>query len=178
MRRVVLTGGPGVGKTTLLAELALLGFPTVSESAREVIAERLARGESPRPDPEAFAREILRRDREKYLAQLGSAELVFFDRSPLEALAMVHEAAPLSQAELMAKLSEFSFHKTVFVLPPWRAIYRTDAERDHPFSHVEHVHSQLVGWYRRCGYTVHEVPRVAVKQRAAHVLQVLGRSDA
>ena len=171
--RVVLTGGPGVGKTTLLAELGLRGFSTVPESARDVIAERLARGESPRPSPEAFAREILRRDRDKYSAHLQGAELVFFDRCAVEALAMVHDAAPLRHAELLAELSEFSFHKTVFILPPWKEIYRTDAERDHPFSHVKRVHRQLVSWYRWCGYTVHEVPRVDVKERAAHVLRVL-----
>jgi predicted ATPase len=32
----------GAGKTTLLAELAATGYPTVEESARAVIAERLA----------------------------------------------------------------------------------------------------------------------------------------
>ena len=44
MSRVVLTGGPGAGKTTLLATLAAMGFTTVEESARAIIAERLARG--------------------------------------------------------------------------------------------------------------------------------------
>ncbi|WP_201496038.1 AAA family ATPase, partial [Rubrivivax sp. A210] len=58
MRRIVITGGPGAGKTTLLAELATRGYETVSESAREVITERLARGLPPRPDPATFAREI------------------------------------------------------------------------------------------------------------------------
>src|ERR671938_223494 len=64
--RVVITGGPGAGKTTLLAELAARGYTTVEESARAIIAERLTSGASRRPSPLAFAREILRRDIEKY----------------------------------------------------------------------------------------------------------------
>jgi predicted ATPase len=69
MPHVIVTGGPGAGKTTLLAELAARGYATVDESARAIIAERLARGESPRPDQGAFAREILRRDIDKYVSR-------------------------------------------------------------------------------------------------------------
>ena len=52
---VVITGGPGAGKTTLLTELGRRGFATVAESARALIAERLAAGQGPRPDPWDFA---------------------------------------------------------------------------------------------------------------------------
>jgi predicted ATPase len=179
IRRLVLTGGPGAGKTTLLAELAGLGYSTVAESAREVIAQRVARGETPRPDAEAFAREILRRDIEKYGAlQAARADVVFFDRSLIEALGMLDEAAPLPEAELNAALKAYPIHCTVFVLPPWEAIYRTDAERDHTFAHAQRVHADLVRWYRRCGYSLHELPRVGVAERARQVLQVLANSDA
>src|SRR5688572_16313828 len=73
MACVLITGGPGVGKTTLLADLGARGHATVVESARAIIAERRARGQSPRPDPIAFAQEILRRDTEKYHAQQGES---------------------------------------------------------------------------------------------------------
>src|SRR5688572_18221659 len=101
---VILTGGPGAGKTTLLAELAARGYATVDESARAVIAERLARGASPRPDPVAFAREILRRDIEKYLEPRAPG-WVFFDRSLIEALGMLHEASRPTTFELASMLA-------------------------------------------------------------------------
>jgi len=174
MRRVVLTGGPGAGKTTLLAALSARGHPTVSESAREVIAERVARGDSPRPAPEAFAREVLRRDIVKYHAAPAGADLVFYDRCLLETLALLHEAAPLPEHELDATLRAHPFHGTVFMLPPWPAIYRTDAERDHPFEHAVRVHGDLVRWYTRIGYRVHELPCISAAERAALVLEALG----
>ena len=93
MPHVIVTGGPGAGKTTLLAELAVRGYSTVDESARAIIAERLARGESPRPDPVAFAREILHRDIEKYVNRRRTSEWVFFDRGLIEAIGMLHEAS-------------------------------------------------------------------------------------
>ena len=173
MPHVIVTGGPGAGKTTLLAELLARGYATVDESARAIIAERLARGESPRPDPVAFAREILRRDIEKYVNRPPTSEWVFFDRGLIEALGMLHQASPLPASELRSMLATYPFHRTVFVLPPWEAIYSTDAERDQSFAEAVQVHARVVEWYGSCGYDLHEVPRLLVAERVEHVLRVL-----
>lgn len=178
MHRIVVTGGPGAGKTTLLGQLARLGHRVVEESARAIIAERLARGESPRPDPSAFAREILRRDLEKFGREASCPGWVFFDRSVVEALGMVNEAAPLPETELQEMLLKFRFNPNVFVLPPWAAIYENDAERDQTFAESVRVHAAVIAWYKACGYLVHEVPQIAVEQRAKHVLGVLAQSAA
>ena len=37
-------------------------------------------------------------------------------------------------------LATYPFHATVFVLPPWEAIYATDAERDQSFADAVDVH--------------------------------------
>jgi predicted ATPase len=173
MPHVIVTGGPGAGKTTLLAELAAMGYATVDESARAIIAERLARGENPRPDPVAFAREILRRDIEKYVSQPRASTWTFFDRSLIEALGMLQEASPLPSIELDSMLATYPFHPTVFVLPPWESIYSTDEERDQTFADAIDVHAKVVHWYRSCGYELDEVPRLPVAQRAEHVLRAL-----
>ena len=38
----IITGGPGVGKTTLLEVLAKQGFPYVPEVARKIIREQVS----------------------------------------------------------------------------------------------------------------------------------------
>jgi predicted ATPase len=177
MPRVVITGGPGAGKTTLLAELARRGFATVPESARAIIAERLAQGLPPRPEPLAFAQEILRRDLQKHDAHDPEPDWTFYDRSALEAVGMLHDASPMSGADRAALLSRCSFHRTVFLLPPWEAIYATDAERDHPFAHAVRVHAALAAWYPACGYDLHELPCLPVPERADHLLQALGAAS-
>lgn len=178
MPPVVITGGPGAGKTTLLAQLACQGHATVDESARSIIAERLGRGESPRPEPLAFAREIMRRDIEKYQRAPRTRRWTFFDRGAVESIAMLHALAPLPAAELGALLDAHRFHATVFVLPPWEEIYVTDAERDHSFAHAIRVHAHLVDWYASCGYVLHEVPRLPAPERARHVVRVLSGETA
>ena len=170
---VIVTGGPGAGKTTLLATLAEMGYITVEDSARAIIAERLARGASRRPDPVSFAQEILRRDIEKYLGHPRTSQWVFFDRGIVDALGMLHEASALPARELKTTLASYPFHRSVFVLPPWEAIYTNDAERDQSFADAVRVHARIVEWYRSSGYVLNEVPRLSVPQRAAHVLRSL-----
>ena len=178
MARVILSGAPGVGKTTLLATLAVMGFRTVSESARAIIAERLAAGLSPRPESLEFAKETLRRDTKKYEAVGSAPDLVFFDRGAIEAIAMVNEAQSMSAGELAAQLANFHFHPQVFILPPWREIYTTDSEREHTFEHAERVHGALTAWYAALGYAVHTVPCASLAVRALHVLHVIHHSAA
>jgi predicted ATPase len=178
VHRVVITGGPGAGKTSLLTTLASLGHPTVGDSARELIAERRFRGQSPRPEPLAFARELLSRDTAKYNSVLDRQGLVFFDRSALESLAMLHECEPLAPEDLARLSSQYSFYATVFWLPPWKAIYCTDAERDHDFEHSRWVASALARWYTELGYTINQVPLAPLGQRVSHVLSSLAASGA
>jgi predicted ATPase len=178
MPRIALTGGPGAGKTTLLVKLASMGYATVEESARAIIAERLACGLSRRPSPAEFAHQILTRDIEKYVAQPQTSEWVFWDRGLIDALGMLQEVAPMPRAELKAILTRYPFHRLAFILPPWEAIYANDAERDQTYTEAVGVHEKTLKWYRFCGYDVLEVPRLPVTQRARHVLEVLAASGA
>ncbi|MDZ7846617.1 MAG: AAA family ATPase [Owenweeksia sp.] len=41
MKRVIITGGPGTGKTSVLSILSQLGYPTHEEISRKVIREEL-----------------------------------------------------------------------------------------------------------------------------------------
>jgi predicted ATPase len=178
MPRVIISGGPGAGKTSLLHQLSLLGFRTVQESARAIIAERLAAGASPRPDPATFALEILQRDIEKYEREANGSDWVFFDHGIPEALGMVRETGAMSPERIAQLLQQYIFHPKVFVLPPWEAIYRQDAERDQTYPEAVAVHAVVVRFYLSLGYEVHEVPKASVEERAKHILSAAAASAA
>jgi len=100
----------------------------------------------------------LRRDIEKYLHQPRTSQWVFFGRGLIDALAMLHEASPLTSTVLEAMLASYRFHAIVFVLPPWEVIYANDAERDQSFAEAVDVRAKIVRWCRSCGYVLNEVP--------------------
>jgi len=178
MRPVVFTGPPGGGKTALLHAMAEQGFPIVTESAREIIRTRREQGLDPRPAPFEFAREVLRRDTEKYEMAASESGLVFFDRGVLDALGMLHELAPLAQHELDTFMSRYPYGGGAFFFPVWETIYANDAERDQTMAQAREVETKLLAWYRRCGYEIIELPRVSVAERCSYVLDSLRRKGA
>ncbi len=161
----------------MLLELAERGYAVVDESARAVIRERLSNGLTPRPEPEIFAREILGRDLEKY-SRTSKPDTIFFDRSALEAIGMLHDATGLDNEELEILISSHSYFHRVFILPPWEAIYRTDSERDQTFEDALRIHASILNWYRRWKYETIEVPVGPVSERCSFVLTQLAGSDA
>src|SRR5262249_54911092 len=173
MSRIVITGGPGAGKTTLLLALQARGYTIVGDSARAIIQERRRRGLSPRPNAYEFVHETLRMDIENFVHHAATPGHVFFDRSVLDALCGLDLVTPLNESELSMWLSKYQYCSKVFLLPPWKAIYVNDAERDHTFEHAESVNSITQEWYRRCRYQLIEVPKASVAERCTYVLQAL-----
>ena len=106
MSRIVISGAPGGGKTTLLLALQARGYTIVGDTARAIIHDRRSRGLSPRPDPYAFAQEALRMDIENFVHHAASPGLVFFERGVLDALCGLDRVTPLTDNELSMWLSK------------------------------------------------------------------------
>src|SRR5215510_1812150 len=171
--RFVITGGPGAGKTTILHALAARGYRYVAESARAIIRERLASGLRPRPPLAQFGNEILQRDIARYRETRITDHPVFFDRGIVDALGILDEQQAMSLGEVEAYVRSFPYNKVVLLMPPWEAMYRTDAERDQTFAASVQVWESLRTWYARWGYESIEVPRTAIDQRVTFILQTI-----
>jgi predicted ATPase len=173
--RVAVTGGPGAGKTSLLQELERRGYTIVPEVARSIIAERKAKGLSPRPEPLAFAQAIFDRDVQQYVSTSVQQGLgfVFFDRSILDSLAMLAQLMGLTASEVRTVLEKYRYHPKAIILPPWREIYQVDSERDQSYEEAVRVYESLRGWYIECGYSLIEVPPGSVDVRSEFVLRAL-----
>lgn len=87
MRRFILTGAPGAGKTAILRQLEIDGFGVVEEAATDVIALEQAKGVAEPWTDSAFIDRIVALQRHRRLAASGGVQ--FHDRSAFctEALA-------------------------------------------------------------------------------------------
>ena len=168
--RFVFTGGPGAGKTTALEALSASGYICVPETARKLIRSRLNSGMSPRPDPIEFAENILEADIANYQDLPTMRETSFFDRGIVDALCMLEQCHAISEYEIKEILRKYPYNSTVFLFPPWKAIYNTDGERDQSHAEAVHVYESLRSWYRNCGYCAVDVPIGDVRLRVDFIL--------
>jgi predicted ATPase len=172
-RRVIVTGGPGAGKTALLDALAARGYACVPDSARAIIRQRVRSGLPARPDPAGFATAILRMDIDRYRDVPAGADVVFFDRAIPDAWCMLNDLGLLPLAEAERCIADFPYFRQVFVAPPWPEIYVTDSERDQQFDDAVRVHRRAGEWYAALGFELIELPRLSIDARCDFVLDQL-----
>ncbi|HEY7360907.1 MAG TPA: AAA family ATPase, partial [Streptosporangiaceae bacterium] len=119
MRRFILTGAPGSGKTSILRVLADMGYPVVEEAATDVNAEALARGEAdPGADP-LFIDRIARLQRQRRAGPVpAGAAVQVHDRSAVCTLALARWVGRPVTAALREELAEITaagtFYRRVF----------------------------------------------------------------
>lgn len=168
--KVVFTGGPGTGKTTLAQAFAVCGWTVMPDTARSIIRTRLAQGLPPRPAPAEFAAAILRAEIDHHGA---APPRTIFERGVVDAVGSLEQARGIDVAGADRLVAAYRYDTPVFVFPPWREIYRQDAERDHAFDHVLAVHEAVGALYRRHGYPLVVVPPGSVAERMAFVLAAM-----
>ena len=105
MRRFIITGAPGAGKTAIIRQLELDGFSVVEEAATDISAAAHAQGTvQPWMDP-AFIDAIARLQRDRQIrACCQPDEIQFHDRSAVCTAALAiylgHSYTPLLASEL------------------------------------------------------------------------------
>lgn len=172
----VITGGPGVGKTTLLHELARRGYACVPEAARTIIQEQMSvNGEGvPWRNNTLYRDLMLSRSIRDYMVNRDNLEShIFFDRGIPDTLAHCRLSALEETPELSAAVRDYRYNQIVFLLPPWQDIYVNDTERRQTFEESVQVYTVLRQVYREAGYNVLELPCTSVQARTNSLLERL-----
>jgi predicted ATPase len=156
MKRFILTGAPGAGKTSILRALAAGGYAVVPEAATDVMAERLALGEDePWADPMFIERiAALHRQRRNAPVRPGVTAQVH-DRSAVCTLALArylgHPVPPVLADEVARITGDGFFDRRVFFVRLLGFIQPTAVRR---ISYAESLAFERIheDEYRRLGY--------------------------
>ncbi|MEU4237082.1 AAA family ATPase [Actinoplanes sp. NPDC026619] len=169
MRRYIITGAPGAGKTTVLAGLRDRGYAVVGEAATDVIARDHAAGDDLQSRAADFLDAITELQRERQLRAVPADVTVqVFDRSPICTLALAryigHPVTPVLAGEVERVMAAGIYQPRVFFVHLLGFITPTAARR------ITLVQSQRfaefhVRAYRELGFELVDVPVATVEQR-------------
>jgi predicted ATPase len=171
----VITGGPGTGKTTVLAELARRGHTCIPEDARTLIQEQVAGNGSALPwaDAPRFAELLMHRSIATWHAQNAKSlqEPVYFDRGVGDAFTCADIVGHTFPTHLHERASVCLYRDPVFLAPYWPAIYTTDTERRQTIEEAERTEHAVAKTYAELGYEIVRLPLVSVTERADFILR-------
>ncbi|MEU8267483.1 AAA family ATPase [Sphaerisporangium sp. NPDC049002] len=179
MRRYIITGTPGAGKTTILRHLEALGHSVVDEAATTVIASEQARGETEPWADASFIDKVLAVQRHRQ-TDSPATDIQFYDRSPIctHALAtyLGYPISPALSAEIERITGEGVYERHVFFVRNLGFCEPTTARRIsfEDSLEFERVHEES---YHLFGYELVDVPAGEPADRAALVTNTISRLD-
>lgn len=173
---IVLTGGPGSGKTSLINDLARHGFEVSTEAGRAIIQHHQAVDGPALPwrDPGLFAELMLSWEMRSFDVAAEKPGIVFFDRGVPDILGYVQLSGIQVPLHVQEATRCFRYNPSVFILPPWPEIFTQDRERKQTLDEAEQTFHAMITAYGDCGYEIIEVPRLPVPERTSFIL---GRLD-
>jgi predicted ATPase len=175
-RFVVITGGPGSGKSSLIDALAEAGYGRTIEAGRAIIQQQLAiDGPAlPHKDVSAFAEMMLAWELRSYHEAIGLPGIVFFDRGVPDVAGYLHLMQLPVPPHVENAVQRYRYNGRVFIAPPWPEIFTQDAERKQTFDEAVRTCEALARTYRSHGYQLVTLPQVSVAERARFVLGRIG----
>ncbi|PKH51171.1 ATPase [Tenacibaculum sp. Bg11-29] len=174
-QKIVLIGGPGTGKSSILREFINLGYNCMPEISREVILKAQKEGIDQLflEQPLLFSQMLLEGREQQYLeAEKNDTDIIFFDRGIPDVHAYMNFLGSEYPAIYKEKSNKYLYTK-VFMCAPWEKIYLSDNERYETFEQAVKIDTFLKESYKEIGYEIINVPFGTIKERCDFILQSL-----
>lgn len=170
-RFFVISGGPGSGKSTLIAALAKTGIPHMPEAGRAIIQQEVAAGGTALPwgDRSAFAERMLAQDIANWRRAGDLDGPVIFDRGIPDVMGYLKVIGHAVPPHVTQAAERYRYNPHVFLAPPWREIFVQDSERKQSFTEAEATFHAMQDVYAGLGYDPLILPLAPVAQRMAFV---------
>ena len=176
---IVIIGGPGTGKTTIIDGLIARGYCCYPEISREVTLEAKKQGIEQLflENPLLFSELLLEGRKKQYQNALQEPhEIVFLDRGIPYILAYMHYIGDSYPAFFDVACRELKYSK-IFILPPWEEIYVSDDARYENYEQAKLIYNHLTETYESYGYELIEVPKDSVDNRIIFILDKISNSS-
>ena len=171
-RKIVITGGPGTGKSTVIDELTNRKFNCKLEISRQVTLNAREKGIDQLflTKPLLFSELLLEGRINQYVeAENENHQLVFFDRGIPDVHAYMNYIS-IDYPDSYINKSNLYRYDFIFLMPPWEDIYISDSERYENFEQALAIHNHLERTYKALNYPIIEVPTGTVEERTDFIL--------
>jgi len=174
-KKIVLIGGPGTGKTSVIRALEDKGYKCFHEVSREVIAQAQREGIEQLflKEPLLFSEMLMNGRVQQYIeSDEINEKYIFFDRGIPDITAYMDFKNTPYPERFNLKNEDFKYD-AIFYFPIWKEIYKQDNERYESYEQALEIQQALSDTYSNLGYQLRHVPKESVGARVDFILDYL-----
>ncbi len=174
-KKIVITGGPGTGKSSIINELIKRGYTCYEEVSRQITLEARKEGIEQLflTKPLLFSELLLKKRTQQFAnAKHSDSEFVFLDRGIPDIVAYMDYIGDDSPKPFIDACN-MHIYDHVFILAPWQEIFISDNERYENFDQAVEIHKNLLDTYKKYDYELRDVPFGSIESRADHIINVV-----
>ncbi|MFC5045292.1 AAA family ATPase [Aquimarina hainanensis] len=171
-KKIVITGGPSTGKTTIINHLETKGKTCYHEISRAITLEAQKQNIEQLflEDPTLFSQKLLEGRIDQFLdAAQKETSCIFMDRGIPDVIAYMNYINQSNPKKFIEACDLYKYDM-IFLLPPWKEIHITDNERYENFDQAIEIHEHLLETYNSLSYDCIEVPTGTVEERCDFIL--------
>ena len=166
-KRIVISGSPGSGKTTLIEGLRDLKYPIFEEYSRTLIEAAIKEGKNHyfKSNPQEFSEALFsvrKKQFEAFEEMKIDSPFAIYDRGIHDIYAYLRAINEDSKF-WYDRVSEFQYD-LVFLLTPWKEIYKADYQREETFDEAKHYYPFIKNIYSQ-SHQIIQVPEGKVESR-------------
>ena len=172
-KRIVISGSPGAGKTSIIKGLKDKGYIVFQEYSRTLIDEGKASGKTNffLSNPGEFSELLFMGRKAQYDASSSlyvnaAKPFVFFDRGVLDIYAYLL-AVNQRDDSLEKRIIPFKYD-LVFLVEPWKEIYKKDIQRMETFTEAKRYFPYIKKVYKQ-SHSIVTVPKDTITNRVLFI---------
>ncbi len=181
MKKYVISGGPGVGKTTIINLLKNAGFNVVNEVARPIIEEEQEKektilnysGIFPWNELEKFQDLVI--EKQLHKESLINSSVVFLDRSLVDPVGYCKQGKVNIRSDIFKLIKDAGYFK-IFYLDNLSNYFK-DNERLEDEVKAKKLHELIYEAYNSLGFNIVNVPELTPEERLKFILKIVENQE-